>query len=107
MDETLQAAMKYLSAPAGSFWRWADDGRVIVWTHGATVAFREEVAAVLAQLKLRGLPSLDAVLLLIAATRAYWKQDSEALRARVANATTHSGSSIAAEQSAGSVLGML
>jgi hypothetical protein len=27
MDDDVRAAMKYLSTPAGSFWKWVDEGR--------------------------------------------------------------------------------
>ena len=82
MDDEVRAAMKYLSVPAGSFWKWVDEGRVVAWKHGATVAFREEVGAVLERLQVRGLPSFDSVLILLAATRHYWLDDSAALRSQ-------------------------
>ena len=85
MDEKFQAAMKYLSTPAGSFWKWVDDGKVVAWTHGATVSFREELAGVLRRMSTRGLPPLDPVLLLIAATRAYWTEDSVPLRKKLSS----------------------
>lgn len=85
MDEKFQAAMKYLSTPADSFWKWVDDGKVVAWRHGATVSFREELAGVLRRLSTRGLPPLDPVLLLIAATRAYWPEDSVPLREKLSS----------------------
>lgn len=86
MDENVKEAMRYLATPAGSFWKWVDYGKVIAWKHGATVAFREELAAVLTRLSPRGLPPLDSVLLLLAATRAYWKEDSAAIREKLLGA---------------------
>ncbi|MBS0202665.1 MAG: hypothetical protein JSS49_07170 [Planctomycetes bacterium] len=83
MDDKFQAALKYLSTPAGSFWKWVDDGKVVAWSHGATVSFREELGGVLRRLSPRGLPPLDSVLLLIAATRAYWMEDSNNLRKKL------------------------
>ncbi|MDB5343288.1 MAG: hypothetical protein JWP89_1665 [Schlesneria sp.] len=80
MDDEVRTAMKYLSTPAGSFWKWVDEGRVVAWKHGATVAFREEVGAVLERLLVRGLPPFDSVLVLLAATRHYWPEDSVAWR---------------------------
>ena len=66
--------------PDGSFWRWDDQGAVIVWSNGSTIAFREELATILKRLAPKGLPAIDAVLLLIASTRAYWETDSSKLR---------------------------
>lgn len=83
MDARLKEALKYLSTPAGSFWKWADDGKVVTWSHGSTIAFREELAAVLERLVLQGLPPFDSVLLLIAATRTDWPEDSTALMKRL------------------------
>lgn len=85
MDDEVRAAMKYLSTPAGSFWKWVDEGRVVAWKHGATVAFREEVGAVLERLEVRGLPPFDSVLLVVAATRHYWLEDSKTLRDQVSS----------------------
>ena len=85
MDNPLRSAVKYLSPPMGAFWRWEDEGRVVAWTNGATISFREELAAVLQRLARRGLPELDGVLLLIAATRSSWKHDSSDLRERIPN----------------------
>lgn len=86
MDEKLQTALKYLSTPVGSFWKWMDGGKVVVWTHGATIAFREEVATVLQRLAPRGLPPFDSVLMVIAATRIYWVEDSASLRQKLLSA---------------------
>ncbi|MEI8020117.1 MAG: hypothetical protein WCH39_18075, partial [Schlesneria sp.] len=80
MDKNFDAALQYLMPPKGSFWRWDDQGAVIVWSNGSTIAFREELATVLKRLAPKGLPALDAVLLLIASTRAYWQADSTKLR---------------------------
>lgn len=66
--------------PKGSFWKWDDQGAVVVWSNGSTIAFREELATVLKRLAPKGLPAIDAVFLLIASTRAYWGTDSSQLR---------------------------
>ena len=79
MDDQLRHALQYLSAPAGSFWKWVDNGDVVRWSHGVTIAFREELAIVLKRLEPRGLPALDSVLLLIAATRTSWLEDCSGL----------------------------
>ena len=80
MDKNFEEALRYLMPPTGSFWRWDDQGTVVVWSSGSTIAFREELAKVLKRLAPGGLPAIDAVLLLIAATRAYWETDSVKLR---------------------------
>jgi len=81
MDDEYKIALAYLSTPANdSFWKWDFESEVIVWSSGSTIAFREELAVVLAKLSGEGLPPIDAVLLLIAATRAYWAEDSLALQ---------------------------
>ena len=91
MDDNLQAALKYLSVPAGSFWKWMDDGKVVTWTHGATIAFREELGAVLLRLSPKGLPQFDSVLMLIAATRIFWVEDSASLLSRLPRLQGFSG----------------
>ena len=80
MDKNFEEALRYLMPPMGSFWRWDDQGAVVVWSRGSTIAFREELSKVLKRLAPKGLPSIDAVLLLIASTRAYWENDSIKLR---------------------------
>ena len=62
-------ALNYLTAPANVCWRWADQGTVLVWSDGSTIAFREEIAAVLQQLAPGKLPPFPAVALLLAACR--------------------------------------
>ena len=47
MSDTTSAARAYLNPPAGAFWKWSDDGEVIVWNDGRTIAFRGELEAVL------------------------------------------------------------
>jgi hypothetical protein len=80
MNDNYLAALRYLSMPIRSFWKWDDGGAVVVWRSGGTITFREELAAVLRRLAPQGLPSIDAVLLLIAATRSGWITDSKELR---------------------------
>lgn len=55
--------------PDAMRWKWSDNGRVVLWADGSTVAFREEVLAVLTRLSPLGLPPFGAVLVLIAMTR--------------------------------------
>jgi len=68
------AATLYLRPPPDCFWRWEDDGRTAVWADGRSIAFREEIEAVFHRLAERGLPPLEAILLLLAACRDTWSE---------------------------------
>lgn len=65
-------ACDYFAAPANSFWQWQDEGHVIAWADGATIAFRHELRAVLERLRTQSLPPLGALVLLLAACRDNW-----------------------------------
>ena len=82
MDEHVRTAIRYLSTPTGAFWCWAEEGRVVTWKRGSVITFREELGSILHRLAPRGLPELDAVLLLIAAIRETWQDESQAVRDR-------------------------
>ena len=69
MNPERQQAINYLRAPANGLWRWAEDGAVVVWRDGTTVAFREEVVQILKWLAPSGLPSFGAIVFLLAACR--------------------------------------
>lgn len=78
-------ARKYLVPTHETFWQWKENGEVIAWLDGTTIAFRAEVAGVLRRLAERGLPPFGAIVLLLAATRDNWDealQESD-LRAKV------------------------
>jgi hypothetical protein len=66
---------EYLSPPEDSFWAWHEDGEVLAWRDGKTIAFREEVRTILKWLAPSGLPRFGAVALLLAATRHHWAAD--------------------------------
>lgn len=68
MNPDRQQAIEYLRSP-GTPWHWAENGAVIVWNDGTTIAFREEIIRVLETLAPRGLPPFGAVVFLLAATR--------------------------------------
>lgn len=63
-------AQRYLAPHGSAFWEWRDGGKVIAWCGGATIAFAAELEAVLDRLAPRGLPPMDALVLLLAACRA-------------------------------------
>ena len=80
MNPDRQQAIGYLRAPANGLWRWAENGAVLVWRDGATVAFREEIIRVLEWLAPNGLPSFGAIALLLAACRGKVPAVAEILR---------------------------
>ena len=79
MSDDASIARRYLTPPATWFWRWSDEGGVIAWSGGATIAFRGELIKVLERLAPRGLPPLDAIVLVAAACRGTWRESSSEL----------------------------
>jgi hypothetical protein len=69
MNVERNQAANYLRAPFKACWSWAENGAVLVWRDGTTVAFREEVIAVLERLAGQNLPAFSAIALLLAACR--------------------------------------
>jgi hypothetical protein len=69
MNPDRQQALEYLRAPANGFWRWAEQGNVLVWRDGGTLAFREEIVQIVGCLAPGGLPPFGAVVFLLAACR--------------------------------------
>ena len=70
------AARRYLAPLANSLWGWDDEGQVVQWVDGPTVAFRGEIEHVLCRLAPRGLPPMNALVLLLAACRDNWDEIS-------------------------------
>lgn len=75
-DPHIRAAF-YLSPTLDSGWRWSGDGEVLTWSSGKTIAFRQEVEAVLRRLAPEGLPPFGAVALVLSACRENWLQSAE------------------------------
>ena len=69
MNPERQQAISYLKAPSNGLWHWAEDGAVVVWKDGTTLAFREELVQILARLEPNGLPPFGSVVFLLAACR--------------------------------------
>lgn len=69
MNDARDWAISYLAARGDVPWRWADDGDVITWADGTTIAFRNEVAAVLDWLVPHTWPPFGALVWLLAACR--------------------------------------
>ena len=72
MRDPSSLARIYLAPPALSFWKWSENGRVVVWQDGTTIAFRQEIVFVLDRLAPAGLPPFGALVLLLAACRPGW-----------------------------------
>lgn len=66
-------AIWYMVPRRESFWRWTKGAQSVEWKDGRTIAFRQEIAEILAYLAPGQLPRFDAVLLLLAACRDNWK----------------------------------
>ncbi len=60
---------KYFQAPKNYFWRWGEQGNVIEWKDGLTIAYRDELIFILKRVSNYGLPSLGTILLLLTACR--------------------------------------
>lgn len=81
MHDAKRLARDYLLPTKDTFWEWADRGEAIVAKGGSnTIVFREELCEILRQLASRGLPRLDMVVLLLAATRANWIESGNRIR---------------------------
>src|SRR6266404_7038524 len=92
MNTERTQALNYLRAPFNACWRWAENGAVLVWRDGTTVAFREEVAAVLDRLAGRDLPPFSAIALLLAACRGKVPDVADVIGKRAASASQeHAG----------------
>jgi hypothetical protein len=68
MNPDRQQASNYLRTP-DNLWRWTENGGVLVWRDGSTIAFREEILQILEWLAPNGLPSFGAIVFLLAACR--------------------------------------
>jgi hypothetical protein len=62
----------YFAPPESPFWHWQDDGNVVAWVDGATIAFRSELVPLFQRLRTNCLPPFGAVVLLLAACRDGW-----------------------------------
>ncbi len=69
MDDPRAWAIAYLAARPAAPWRWADQGDVLAWRDGTTVAFRGEVISILESLVPHGWPPFGALVWVLAACR--------------------------------------
>jgi hypothetical protein len=65
----------YFSPPADSYWQWQEQGRVVAWSDGITICYREQLRSILNRLAAQGLPPLGSILLLMAACRDNWAEE--------------------------------
>lgn len=63
---------KYFQASQSSLFCWTDHGKELCWLGGSTIAFHEEVDAVLQRLSKGCLPGFRSVILALAVTRETW-----------------------------------
>jgi hypothetical protein len=77
------AIREYLIPAPDTFWEWRESGEVVTWKNGRTIAFREELRAVLSWLAPNGLPRLNSVVLLLAATHDAWDANCDEARALI------------------------
>jgi len=71
-------AKNYLRPFNNDFWRWSDDGTVIEWFNGQTIAFREEVINVLNLLEGDNFYPFGTIVLALAACQENWMIDERA-----------------------------
>lgn len=67
--ELFSSAADWLLPSSDALWHWDGEGEAIVWMDGTTLLFREELAQIVERLSGEGLPSLNVVVLLMAACR--------------------------------------
>jgi len=65
---------RYFEQAESLFFRWEDGGTVLCWDNGVTIAFREELAVVIKRLGPEGLPPLNAIAVVLSASRANWNE---------------------------------
>jgi hypothetical protein len=69
MNPERQQTIDYIRAAAGGLWSWTENGSVLVWRDGSTIAFREEIVQIVECLAPQGLPPFGAIVLLLAACK--------------------------------------
>lgn len=79
MSSELQA-LRYLTPDRESFWEWNDDGAVISYRSGGTLAFREQILAIIKNFGAQPLPPLELILLVLAACRDTWPDDRKSMQ---------------------------
>ncbi|MEM7392832.1 MAG: hypothetical protein AAF492_10845, partial [Verrucomicrobiota bacterium] len=68
-------AQRYLATPDPTHWAWDEEGTVVAWTSGYTIAFQAELELMLEDLAQEGLRPFGALLLILTACRPGWRTD--------------------------------
>lgn len=69
MPNISHSVARYFTPSKETFWKWSDDQQHVLWTFGATIAFRRELELLLEGLAGEGLPPFENVLMVVAACR--------------------------------------
>lgn len=72
MEDFTQKAFDFFSPGKNNFWHWADQGEIIEWTSGETIVYRPELRELLSHFKGKGLPPVEAVLMILDACKDNW-----------------------------------
>lgn len=67
-------ARKYFRNELSSYFVWADHGRELCWCNGTTIAFHEEISAVLDRLVYQDFPDFSTLALSLATLRNSWPE---------------------------------
>lgn len=70
----------YFRQAQSCFFRWEDEGGVLAWYDGTTIAFRPELSAIMQRLAGETLPPMNAIAVLLSACRDNWEQARDYLR---------------------------
>lgn len=76
MTLTDREIREYFASPTPWLWDWQDRGQVVAWATGETIAFRLQIEAVLKRLESQRLPPFGTIVLLLAACRRGWSEES-------------------------------
>jgi hypothetical protein len=74
------AAKHYFARESQAFWQWSESFDTVVSPQGTTIAFYEEVTAVLRALQPHGFPPFDSIAVFLAACRDHWRGDEGLMR---------------------------
>lgn len=80
----MTAHLKYFRSELSTYFMWSDHGRELCWCNGTTIAFYEEITAVLDRLAEQNLPDLSSIALGLATLRTSWPD----IAAQLTNAVT-------------------
>ncbi len=68
----MTAALKYFRSELSTYFMWSDHGRELCWCNGTTIAFHEEITAILDRLAEQNLPDLSSIALALGTLRTSW-----------------------------------